>query len=325
MTITVIVPTYRRPVEVRRCLAAIASQSRRPDEIIVVVRDSDDATWKALERIGPEAGPLRTVRVSEPGVVAAMNAGLAQSRCDVVALTDDDAAPRPDWLARIEAYFLSDPALGGVGGRDYVHHGGTTVQGAEPVVGKVQWFGRIIGNHHLGIGGPREVDVLKGVNCAYRRDAIGEMGFETRLRGSGAQVYWEVVLGLGLRSGGWKLVYDPALAVDHYEAARPGETRVGKFDAESRDLSDAAYNEALAVWRHLTPAARPVYALWSLFIGSTPSPGLLQAFRFTASHGTRAWRRFFATQRGKLSYFREPSRSSPTSDVRREAQEAMRR
>lgn len=310
MRITVIVPSYRRPVELQRCLGAIFSQSRQADEIIVVVRDSDEATRKALESRGPEAGALRTVRVSEPGVVAAMNAGLTQSRCDIVALTDDDASPRADWLARIEAYFLSEPGLGGVGGRDYVHHSGATVEGAEPVVGKVQWFGRVIGNHHLGVGGPREVDVLKGVNCAYRRSAIERMGFETRLRGSGAQVYWEVVLGLSLRKTGWKLIYDPALAVDHYEAARPDETRVGRFDAEFRDLSDAAYNEALAVWKHLTPAARPVYALWSLFIGSTPSPGLLQAIRFTPSHGRRAWRRFFATQSGKFGYLQESWRTS---------------
>jgi len=30
------------------------------------------------------------------------------------------------------------------------------------VVGKLQWFGRLIGNHHIGSGEGREVDAL---NC----------------------------------------------------------------------------------------------------------------------------------------------------------------
>ncbi len=120
-----------------------------------------------------------------------MSAGLEVARGDIVAITDDDAAPHPDWLARIEAYFSTHQGLAGVGGRDVVCHGEHPEGGAREVVGKVQWFGRVIGNHHLGIGRAREVDELKGVNCAYRHAALRRVGFDERLRGTGAQVHWE--------------------------------------------------------------------------------------------------------------------------------------
>lgn len=41
----------------------------------------------------------------------------------------------------------------------------------------VQWFGRVIGNHHLGTGGVREVDILKGVNMSFRQTAPGFLQF----------------------------------------------------------------------------------------------------------------------------------------------------
>jgi cellulose synthase/poly-beta-1,6-N-acetylglucosamine synthase-like glycosyltransferase len=102
-----------------------------------------------------------------------MNAGLDAACGDIIAFTDDDAAPHTDWLERIEAHFLSDTNIGGVGGRDWVYHGTQLEEGEREVVGQVQWFGRVIGEHHLGVGEAREVDVLKGVNMSFRRSAIG--------------------------------------------------------------------------------------------------------------------------------------------------------
>nr|MDQ6948843.1 glycosyltransferase family 2 protein [Actinomycetota bacterium] len=115
--ISVVVPTFRRPTSLRRCLVALDTQSRLPDEVVVAVRDSDSetsrlvATWSSRFR-------LDTVRVERPGGVAALNAALAVVQGDVVAFIDDDTEPHADWLARVAAHFEQDPTLGGLGGRD---------------------------------------------------------------------------------------------------------------------------------------------------------------------------------------------------------------
>ena len=172
MNITVIVPTYRRPKDLERCLEALKQQARLAEEVVVTVRDSDDETWQFLEKFDRGLLAFRTVTVKVAGVIAAMNSGLEVSKGDIIAFIDDDAVPHNDWLARIEAHFLADDSVGGLGGRDIMYEGNQLVEGEKEIVGKIQWFGRMIGNHHIGIGKPREVDILKGVNMSFRRAAI---------------------------------------------------------------------------------------------------------------------------------------------------------
>jgi glycosyltransferase involved in cell wall biosynthesis len=251
--------------------------------------------------------PLVKVDVRAPGVVAALNAGLEKLHGDVVAITDDDAAPRPDWLSRIEDYFMRFPDLGGLGGRDYVHGG--TLGNESLAVGTIQWFGRQIGNHHLGIGGPRDVHMLKGANMSFRLAAIGGIRFDERLRGSGAQVHNELAFCLAIRRKGWRLIYDPAVAVDHYPAPR--------FDEDQRSqksllaVRNSAYNETLILLEHLPGLVQPIFLLWALLVGARDLPGLAQCIRL-AMNGEGAWFRLPAAVQGRLAalltfYSRRPT------------------
>ena len=96
LTISVMVPTYRRPADLKRCLDALRAQARPADEVLVVARPEDEATHRALET---EAGGGQSVRIARDrdgagGQVAALNRGLDAARGDIIAITDDDAAPR---------------------------------------------------------------------------------------------------------------------------------------------------------------------------------------------------------------------------------------
>jgi glycosyltransferase involved in cell wall biosynthesis len=104
MKVTVLIPTYRRPADLVRCLAALQRQSRAPDEVVVVARADDDATHTCLrDPAVPGRLPLVIAPVGVPGQVAALNRGLDAASGDVIAITDDDAAPHVDWVARIAA------------------------------------------------------------------------------------------------------------------------------------------------------------------------------------------------------------------------------
>jgi len=292
MRITVLIPTYRRVRDLARCLAALQKQTRLADQILVTVRDTDTETWAFLDSFKAELLPLQKVSINVPGVVAAMNAGLDVARGDIIAITDDDAAPHSDWLERIEAHFLADEKIGGVGGRDWLYLG-TELQdasshpGASQVVGRLQWFGNMIGNHHLGEGKSREVDVLKGVNSSYRRILLQEFRFDERLWGLGAQVHWELSLCLKLKQAGWKLIYDPAVAVDHYLGQRFDEDqRVFKFNAEA--LRNAVHNQTFILLEHLNFRLKLIYITWSILVGTRQAFGLMQWWRFIPSQGKLA-------------------------------------
>ncbi len=307
---SVLVPTYYRSGSLVRCLAALAAQSRPAEQLVIVHRNGDDETAAVLAEWGARL-PVDAVSIAEEGgVVAAMSAGLERCLGDIVAITDDDAAPQPDWLGSLEAHF-EDASVAGVGGRDIIWQHGRAIPPTQSVVGKLQWFGRVIGNHHVGVGVERDVDLLKGVNCAYRRDVLEAIGFDTRLRGPGAQMYWELSLGLAVRRDGWRLVYDPSIVVDHFEAPRADAGRVAYVTTAGSDVVDAAYNQALLLLEHLASWHRLIYRLWAALVGSKDSPGAAQAVRLGLTHGVVGWTRWRSASRGRADAFRRRSADRP--------------
>ena len=295
-TIGVLICTYRRPDALLPCLAALAAQTRLPDDVILVVRPSDLATHEALAARAPDGLPWRIVPVHEPGLVAARNAGLAAQHCDVVAFCDDDTVASPEWLARVLAHF-ADPAVGGVGGRDRCNDGHGFDDRQRAVVGHLQWWGRAIGNHHLGFGAARRVDFLKGANMSFRAEAIRGLWFDTRLRGKGAQANDDLSFSLAVARGGWKLLYDPAALVNHYAAAdhlRSYVVKPGLPDPVS--YGDACFNHAIALWEHMGFSQRVVFMAWATLVGVGNYPGLLQAVRFWLRRDPAAWRKFRINQ-----------------------------
>ena len=311
---SVIVPSYRRVRSLERCLGALAAQSRMPDEVVVGIRSDDADSARAVSSLARTFPvPLRCVATAGQGVVAAMNAALAACRADsgIVALTDDDTEPHRDWIERL-ASCLSDPTVGGAGGRDWQ----PLERGDRAVVGRVQWFGRVIGNHHLGAGPARDVDVLKGANCAYRAPLLRAVGFDTRLAGRGAQLSWELALCLPIRRAGWRLVYDPAIAVEHHVEPRNDGDQLHRGVFSPAPLSDATHNETLVLLEHQGGAARAAFMLWALLVGTHHEPGLAQLPRLVLRGDRHALARWRAALDGRLRGWRRwHTAGPPPADV----------
>lgn len=297
MTISVLIATYRRPAELHRCLEALSRQTLAPTEVIVVGREGDRETQTLLAERGSTL-PLKAPLVREPGVVAALNAGLRLARGDVVALTDDDAVPRPCWLERIAARFDADSGTGAVGGRDVVHIGDGVLDGQVKKVGRIHWFGRAIGSHHLRTGLQR-VDFLKGVNTAYRRQPL--LSFDEALRGVGAQVAWDMDASLSFRERGWTVLYDPDIVVDHYPAERFDEDR--RSEPTIGALRNAVHNETYVLLKWLPWWKKAITLAYGLLVGSRRAPGLLLVFeRLAREAGRRSvLERFGAAMRGRFT------------------------
>lgn len=295
--VTVLVPSYGRPASLTRCLAALAGQTRVPDEVVVGVRTGDAATVAVAESARAGGLPVRLAPTAAAGVVASMQAALDAASGDIVALTDDDARPSPAWIEGLLAHFQSAPDVGGVGGRDWQPY----ERGDARRVGVVQWFGRVIGNHHLGAGAARDVDVLKGVNCAFRAPLLRAVGFDGRLRGSGAQLYWELGVCLPLRRAGWRLLYDPSVAVDHDVAPRLDADHLHRGVFAEPPLVDAVHNETVALLEERRGTARACFLAWAFLIGTGEAPGPIQCVRRLLQGDRLAIRRWRATVAGRLT------------------------
>jgi glycosyltransferase involved in cell wall biosynthesis len=311
--ITVIVPTFKRTADLDRCLAALERQTVQPAELLITFRDEDVETQAYLARRDRPCLAAKIILCEQPGVVYALNRALDEVRGEYFAFLDDDAVPREDWLARIVAHFEANPQLAGVGGKDYVFTGGRWLEGAEPVVGIVTWYGAAIGNHHIGAGPPRYVQVLKGVNMAFRTAAFGDLRLDRRLRGKGAQVGWELHLSLTLIARGAKLLYDPEVLVEHFAGVRPIEEDRHLFHPSSH--SDEIFNRTLILLEYLGTQpwgwARQLAFLAYIGVrGTRKSPGLLLLLYGLLTGYPNTWRRFkvsFAAYRDAILALRQNS------------------
>jgi cellulose synthase/poly-beta-1,6-N-acetylglucosamine synthase-like glycosyltransferase len=302
-TIGVLIPTYKRSRDLLRCLDALRSQEKPPDDVLLIVRTEDDETRAALSSYDRGTLPIRVILVDTPGTVYAHNVGIEACSTDVLAMIDDDTAPHPQWLRVILEDFQADPRLGGLGGRDRCFDGQTFDESKEATVGKLQWFGRAIGNHHRGYGSIREVDLLKGANMSFRKTALETARCDTRLRGRGAQPNEDTSLTFAVKRAGWKIAYDPNAVVDHYQAVREEKRHYGGIlpIVDGEPFVDFAYNEVVGIWDSLSAGRKIAFVLWSVLVGTGVCPGLVQAFRFTPRLGAQSWYRFYLAQKGKLS------------------------
>ena len=312
--VTVIIPTFKRTADLDRCLLAIDAQLLQPAEVLITYRAEDDETCAYLARVDRPCRQARLLLCERPGVVFALTVAIDAVRTELFAITDDDSIPHPDWLKRISAHFEADPGAAGVGGKDHVCADGRWLEGAEPVVGVVLLYGQVVGHHHLGVGPARYVDTLKGVNLAFRTRSFGKLRPDPRLRGKGAQVGWEMHLCFSQRAQGMKLIYDPAVLVEHFPGVRPIEENRAYFNPVSH--GDEIFNRTLVVmeylgtqrWGWLRQAALLAYLTLR---GSRKAPGLLLLAVGIATRYPNTWGRFqatFAAYRDALAAVR-PARS----------------
>ena len=270
ISVSVVIPSYRRPESLKRCLQALDKQFRFPDEVIVVCRVDDRKSialvrqWKKRDHLYQPCLAL----VDLPGQIAALRRGVKMASGDVVVFTDDDTIPHSDWIERLVCYY-SDPMIGGVGGRDLIN--GMVPDSLASRVGVITWYGKMMGNHHIGCNKASEVDVLKGANASFRRHLIT---LPTFFKGEGAEVHNEVFMCLSVRQRGYKLIYDPDICVDHFPAVR--------FDADQRDESNpiairnAAFNVSVTSIL-LAPRRKQIAMfLFNVLVGQRGAPGIVR-------------------------------------------------
>ena len=96
---TVVVPTHRRPRALAACLAGLAAQADPPADLQVVVVDDGGGVplEPVVDAVRDRLDVTLTTRANA-GPAAARNAGAERARGALLAFTDDDCVPRPDWL-----------------------------------------------------------------------------------------------------------------------------------------------------------------------------------------------------------------------------------
>jgi hypothetical protein len=199
LAVSAVVPAYGNVAHLRRCLAAVRSQSVAAAEIIVV----DDASREDLSgSVGDEVRFLRLPRNAGPA--AARNQGARLARGDVLLFVDSDVVVPPTTVKRIEAAFRDDPNLAAI-------FGSYDAQPSERTT--VSQYRNLL-HHYVHQTANREASTFWAGCGAIRRDVFQQVGGfdERRYRRSSIE---DIELGYRLRTGGHRVRLDPSLQVTH--------------------------------------------------------------------------------------------------------------
>jgi GT2 family glycosyltransferase len=116
--ISVIIATAFREATLLRTLEALARQTRRPDEVVVVDGATAPGVGSAVTGKASALG-LKIIykRAGQPSAAAQRNLGVELASGSILLFLDDDAYPEPDCVEKILAVFATDSpgAIGGVG------------------------------------------------------------------------------------------------------------------------------------------------------------------------------------------------------------------
>jgi GT2 family glycosyltransferase len=249
VTVSVVIATYDRPDDLRRCLRALGAQRTRHRLEVVVV--DNHPTSGITEPVAAEFPFTRYVAEPRTGLSYARNSGIRAATGAIVACTDDDVRPDPNWLERLVAPFARPDVMVVTGNvlpleleSDAQHlferYGGLG-RGFRPREFGPEWFR----------GFRRAVptwDIGATANAAIRASAFRHPGiglFDEALgAGTPAPVGEDTYLFYRVLAAGFRVVYEPAAVVWHRHRREMSELHAQIFGYSAGHV---AYH--LTTWR----------------------------------------------------------------------------
>ncbi len=211
--ISVVISTYteERLEDVKRCIRSLKNQTKKPDEIILVLDPIEDLIEFYSREIGND---VKIVKSDGFGLSNARNKGIKVAKGNIIAFIDDDAWADERWLENLLKNFENDKVWV-VGGK------------IVPVFDekRPKWLAEeldwIVGCTYKGMPIKRsEIRNPIGANMAFRREVFDVCGkFKTEIGRYGKKLIGgeetELCLRLKRLKPNVKIIYDPSAIVYH--------------------------------------------------------------------------------------------------------------
>ncbi|MFG1927374.1 mycofactocin biosynthesis glycosyltransferase MftF [Cryptosporangium sp. NPDC048952] len=265
--VTVVVPTYARPVELARCLEAVRRTA--PEASVLVVDDGSPAD-AGIAGVVTRFGARLVAHATNRGPSAARNTGLAAVETPFAALVDSDVVVPDGWLHALRPFF-DDEKAAAVAPRVVGHGEGTGWLGEYEAAHSPLDMGTSPGLVRAGALVPYVPTATLLVRLAAVRAIGGEFDVDLPI-GEDVDFEWKLV------DAGWNVHYVPGVTIGHEH-----RTRLRPFIARRRlyarsigllerrhpgALPAARVSPALAAAVVLASARRPVAAAAAAALGT---------------------------------------------------------
>jgi len=228
----------------QECLAALAKQTYRKFEVIVLPDGGDIQRGREMTRTIPTG----KVRPAEK-----RNLGIREAKGEIIAFIDDDAYPEQHWLEQAVRYF-GEPSIGGVGGPGVTPPGDRYL---SKLGGRVYDNILVSGNYRYRYkaGGVRQdSEDYPSCNLFVRKDLLEKIGgYRTD--------FWpgeDTLLCKDIIDNWKRIIYDPWIVVYHHR--RP------LFGAHLRQLGRYGFHRGYFCKRFPSNSLRLSYFIPTLFV-----------------------------------------------------------
>lgn len=248
-TLAVIIPAYNAASTLNRCLAAITSSARRPDEVILFDDGSTDETPAIARSYGVR---VLTNEGSPLGPAVGRNRAARASSCDIVVFIDADVIIHNDTLGLLEEAIVSDPSVAAAFG-SYDRSPPATRLSAFYINLRHHYFHQNSGTEAVtfwsGIGAVRRDAFLAvgGFDERYALPSIEDIHLGGSLRSRGAHIR-VVPQAQGAHCKDWTLIQ--AWETDIFKRAIPWAIVMASGYGEKGGLNASKREQILAALAH---------------------------------------------------------------------------
>ncbi len=216
----------------RACLQSLSRQVNVDFETIVVDNGSTDGS---VEMISDEFPHVRLIRnTSNRGFCAANNQGIAAATGDWIALLNNDAEARPQWLAELLRVCRNRPDVGMVASKILVYDDPRRID----KVGHVIWPDGQNRGRGTGAWDRGQFDTVEEVLCPDGCAALYRAQMLRQIGGFDEDFFAyadDAELGLRARIAGWNCLYSPLAVVLHHRGATLGVGSVQRLKLIERN------------------------------------------------------------------------------------------
>lgn len=220
-------------------------------ELIFVDNGSSDNTANLLQEFAKSQEiVVRVLHEPVPGLSRARNLGWRSARADVIAFTDDDCYPQPDFPYRVLSAFERDADYGFIGGRVLLWD-----KTDLPIT---------IKTNRSFIEIPKcsfvETGTIHGANMAFRKEYLDLVGGFDELLGAGAVIpaAEDVDVICAVSSHGGSGCYDPEVIVFHHHRRKDNDAEANLM--KQYDIGRGAfYMKCLLDHRRRLLVAKHIY------------------------------------------------------------------
>lgn len=217
---SIIIPVFNQLNYTKQCIDRIRSNTPGPFEIIVVNNGSTDGTKEYLDSLQP--GEFKIQHLNEnTGFINACNQGAKLATGEFLVFLNNDTLPEDGWLEALISAMETIPNVGAVGAKLVYPDGKLQEAGSLVFSDSTPWnFGKGDDAEKPQYNYIRETPYSSAACLLIPRKLFEQIGgFDQRY----SPAYWEDVdLAFEVRKRGFKVIYQPAARIIHFEGITGG-------------------------------------------------------------------------------------------------------